>query len=150
METIKITKEESTRVFNLCNKASYLNVRFKEQRGKAYIKVSAKIGGMKYIATCWADDELIKAVMDALNDNNINLEEYLKSEYTAIESKGLEFQMFKDDVENLSDMTFTDDYISTSGFDYLCAHTAYPRGRVIYCLKRTVEVENYLEDNGLF
>ncbi|GKH18598.1 hypothetical protein CE91St9_03220 [Bacteroides thetaiotaomicron] len=150
MEIIRITKEESTRLINLCNKASYLNVRFKEQRGKAYIKVSTRIEGKKYVAECWADDELLKVVMDALNDNDVNLETYLKNEHTAVESKGLEFRLFKDDVENLSDMTFTNDYISPSGFDYICAHTTYPKGRVFYCLKRTVEVENYLEDNGLF
>lgn len=149
MESIRITKEEATRVINLCNKAPYLYVRFKEQRGKAYIKVTARIEGKKYVAECWADDELLKVVMDALNDNDVNLETYLKNEHTAVESKGLEFRMFKDDVENLSEMTFTNDYISPSGFDYLCAHTVYPRGRVIYCLKRNLEVENYLEDNGL-
>lgn len=150
METIKITKGEATRVFNLCEKASHLNVRFKEQRGKAYIKVSTNFKGKKYVAECWADDELIKAVKDALNGNDINLEEYLKSEHTAIESKELEFQMFKSDVENSSDMTFTNDYTTPSGIDYICAHTVYPRGRVFYCLKHTVDIDNYLEDNGLF
>ena len=74
MEIIRITKEESTRLINLCNKASYLNVRFKEQRGKAYIKVSTRIEGKKYVAECWADDELLKVVMDAHNDNDVDLE----------------------------------------------------------------------------
>ncbi len=60
----------------------------------------------KYVAECWADDELLKVVMDALNDNDVDLETYLKNEHTAVESKGLEFRLFKDDVENLSDMTF--------------------------------------------
>ena len=124
-----------------------LKVRFKTVAGKAQVRIMADFGNRREEIRTWADEALLEIVVNALN-GKMNVEEYLSTEHPALIIEELETEMFKQDILSGRKLTFQQDFV-TEETRYLHAVSRFYRGEIDYYVKRTGEIEQFLEENNL-
>lgn len=149
MKQIKVNLDEAKRVIELCNRAPYFTLRYKNNEEYAYIRVSTDIDNQKQEFDSWADKELLEAVEAALNGTSIDLEAYINKEHTATRTPTLGIDKFTFDVLNKKVVIVLDDYVTSKGVAYMCARSLYEKGEIYYCLKRTAILEEFLSEQQI-